>query len=59
MSSFVTCGGHIGFLPVKIFAQGLQSLGSLNMYLHVLTCRMMQKLLFTEFVLRHLAPLTD
>ena len=35
MSSLVTFGGHIGFLPVKNFAQGLQSLGSLNMYLHV------------------------
>ena len=30
----------------KKIAQGLQSLGTLNMYLHVLTCHMVQKLLF-------------
>ena len=46
MSSLVTCGGHTGFLPVKNFARGLQSLGSLNMYLHVLTCHMVQKIVF-------------
>ena len=52
-------GGHIGFLPIKELAQGWQSLGTLNMSLHVLTYHMVQKLLFCQFVLGHLTPLTD
>jgi len=55
----VSCSSHIGYLPVEKLAQGLQSLGTLNIYLHVLTCHMVQKLLFRSFVPRHLAPLTD
>jgi len=40
--------GHIGFLPIKKLAQGWQSLGTLNMSLHVLTYHMVKNCFFAN-----------